>query len=236
MSKSRKKVLKGITAAAVAINVLAVPMVPVFADSSSNGSKVKLRIMETSDLHVNMVNYDYYADKPTDEYGFAKTASLIKAARNEAKNSLLFDNGDLIQGNPLGDYVAKVKPLKEGEVHPVYKAMDLMDYDAGGVGNHEFNYGLDFLKLSEEGANFPIVNANVYKDDGDKDDSNDVNYFTPYTILDKKVTDENGKEQTIKVGVIAFVPPQISQWDKANLEGKVIVKDMVETAKSSFRR
>lgn len=231
MSKSRKKVLKGITAAAVAINVLAVPMVPVFADSSSNGSKVKLRIMETSDLHVNMVNYDYYADKPTDEYGFAKTASLIKAARNEAKNSLLFDNGDLIQGNPLGDYVAKVKPLKEGEVHPVYKAMDLMDYDAGGVGNHEFNYGLDFLKLSEEGANFPIVNANVYKDDGDKDDSNDVNYFTPYTILDKKVTDENGKEQTIKVGVIAFVPPQISQWDKANLEGKVIVKDMVETAK-----
>ncbi|WP_152399473.1 bifunctional 2',3'-cyclic-nucleotide 2'-phosphodiesterase/3'-nucleotidase [Paenibacillus cellulositrophicus] len=230
MSKSRKKVLKGITAAAVAINVLAVPMVPVFADSS-NGSKVKLRIMETSDLHVNMVNYDYYADKPTDEYGFAKTASLIKAARNEAKNSLLFDNGDLIQGNPLGDYVAKVKPLKEGEVHPVYKAMDLMDYDAGGVGNHEFNYGLDFLKLSEEGANFPIVNANVYKDDGDKDDSNDVNYFTPYTILDKKVTDENGKEQTIKVGVIAFVPPQISQWDKANLEGKVIVKDMVETAK-----
>ena len=231
MSKSRKKVLKGITAAAVAINVLAVPMMPVFADSSSNGSKVKLRIMETSDLHVNMVNYDYYADKPTDEYGFAKTASLIKAARNEAKNSLLFDNGDLIQGNPLGDYVAKVKPLKEGEVHPVYKAMDLMDYDAGGVGNHEFNYGLDFLKLSEEGANFPIVNANVYKDDGDKDDSNDVNYFTPYTILDKKVTDENGKEQTIKVGVIAFVPPQISQWDKANLEGKVIVKDMVETAK-----
>ncbi|WP_433618580.1 bifunctional 2',3'-cyclic-nucleotide 2'-phosphodiesterase/3'-nucleotidase [Paenibacillus cellulositrophicus] len=231
MSKSRKKVLKGITAAAVAINVLAVPMVPVFADSSSNGSKVKLRIMETSDLHVNMVNYDYYADKPTDEYGFAKTASLIKAARNEAKNSLLFDNGDLIQGNPLGDYVAKVKPLKKGEVHPVYKAMDLMDYDAGGVGNHEFNYGLDFLKLSEEGANFPIVNANVYKDDGDKDDSNDVNYFTPYTILDKKVTDENGKEQTIKVGVIAFVPPQISQWDKANLEGKVIVKDMVETAK-----
>ncbi|MBJ9989881.1 bifunctional 2',3'-cyclic-nucleotide 2'-phosphodiesterase/3'-nucleotidase [Paenibacillus sp. S28] len=231
MSKSRKKVLKGITAAAVAINVLAVPMVPVFADSSSNGSKVKLRIMETSDLHVNMVNYDYYADKPTDEYGFAKTASLIKAARNEAKNSLLFDNGDLIQGNPLGDYVAKVKPLKEGEVHPVYKAMDLMDYDASGVGNHEFNYGLDFLKLSEEGANFPIVNANVYKDDGDKDDSNDVNYFTPYTILDKKVTDENGKEQTIKVGVIAFVPPQISQWDKANLEGKVIVKDMVETAK-----
>ncbi|WP_136607906.1 bifunctional 2',3'-cyclic-nucleotide 2'-phosphodiesterase/3'-nucleotidase [Paenibacillus dokdonensis] len=229
MSKSRKKVVKSIAAAAVAFNVLALPF-SAYADGST-GSKVKLRLMETSDLHVNMVNYDYYADKPTDEYGFAKTASLINAARKEAKNSLLFDNGDLLQGNPLGDYVAKVNPLKPGETHPVYKAMDLMSYDAGGVGNHEFNYGLDFLKLAEKGANFPIVNANIYKDDGDKDDSNDVNYFTPYTILDKKVIDENGKEQTVKVGVIAFAPPQIMQWDSANLEGKVIAKDIIQTAK-----
>ncbi|GIP28352.1 2',3'-cyclic-nucleotide 2'-phosphodiesterase [Paenibacillus sp. J23TS9] len=229
MSKSRKKVVKSIAAAAVAFNVLALPF-SAYADGSTS-SKVKLRLMETSDLHVNMVNYDYYADKPTDEYGFAKTASLINAARKEAKNSLLFDNGDLLQGNPLGDYVAKVNPLKPGETHPVYKAMDLMSYDAGGVGNHEFNYGLDFLKLAEKGANFPIVNANIYKDDGDKDDSNDVNYFTPYTILDKKVIDENGKEQTVKVGVIAFAPPQIMQWDSANLEGKVIAKDIIQTAK-----
>ncbi|MCJ8011986.1 bifunctional 2',3'-cyclic-nucleotide 2'-phosphodiesterase/3'-nucleotidase [Paenibacillus sp. KQZ6P-2] len=230
MSKSRKKVVKSITAAAVAINVLALPFMA-YADGSTPDSKVKLRLMETSDLHVNMVNYDYYADKPTDQYGLAKTASLINAARKESKNSLLFDNGDLLQGNPLGDYVAKVNPLKPGQTHPVYKAMDLMSYDAGGVGNHEFNYGLDFLNLAEKGANFPIVNANIYKYDGDKDDSNDVNYFTPYTILNKKVIDENGKEQTVKVGVIAFAPPQIMQWDSANLEGKVIAKDMVQTAK-----
>lgn len=230
MSKSRKKVAKTITAAAVAFNVLALPFAA-YADGSTANPKVKLRLMETSDLHVNMVNYDYYADKPTDEYGFAKTASLINAARKEAKNSLLFDNGDLLQGNPLGDYVAKVNPLKPGQIHPVYKAMDLMDYDAGGVGNHEFNYGLDFLKLAEQGADFPIVNANIYKDDGDQDESNDVNYFTPYTILNKKVIDENGQEQTVKVGVIAFAPPQIMQWDSANLVGKVIAKDIIQTAK-----
>ncbi|MDR0269062.1 bifunctional 2',3'-cyclic-nucleotide 2'-phosphodiesterase/3'-nucleotidase [Paenibacillus sp.] len=230
MSKSRKKVAKTITAAAVAINVLAFPFAA-YADGSASSSKVKLRLMETTDLHVNMVNYDYYSDKPTDQYGFAKTASLINAARKEAQNNLLFDNGDLLQGNPLGDYKAKVNPLKSGEIHPVYKAMGLMNYDAGGVGNHEFNYGLDFLKLAEKGANFPIVNANIYKDDGDKDESNDVNYFTPYTILNKKVIDENGQEQTVKVGVIAFAPPQIMQWDSANLVGKVIAKDMVQTAK-----
>lgn len=117
--------------------------------------------METTDLHVNIVNYDYFADKPTDEYGLAKTATLIKQAREEAQNSLLIDNGDLIQGNPLGDYVATVDKLQEGETHPVYKAMNLLDYDAGNFGNHEFNYGLDFLKMAVEGSDFPYVNANI---------------------------------------------------------------------------
>lgn len=229
MFNSHHKTLKVVASAAIAFNVATLSFAPVHAAEDS--SIAKLRIMETTDLHVNIMNYDYYADKETDQYGFAKTASLIKAARNEAKNSLLFDNGDLIQGNPLGDYVAKVDPLKEGEIHPVYKAMNLLDYDAGNLGNHEFNFGLDFLKQSLKGSNFPYVNANLYKADGDKDESNDKNYFTPYQILDKKITDEAGKEHTLKVGVIGFVPPQVSQWDKANLEGKIVAKDIVETAK-----
>lgn len=226
--KKSKKLLSSLTAAFVAFNVLAVFPVPV---SAADAAKVKLRIMETTDIHDNLINYDYYSDKATDQYGLAKTATLIKKAREEAKNSLLFDNGDLIQGNPMGDYVAKIDPLKKGETHPVYKAMNLLNYDAGNIGNHEFNYGLDFLDMTLEGANFPYINANVYVDDGDKDETNDKNYFTPYKILDKKVTDENGKEHTIKVGVIGFVPPQIMQWDSANLEGKVIAKDIIATAK-----
>jgi 2',3'-cyclic-nucleotide 2'-phosphodiesterase/3'-nucleotidase len=67
---------------------------------------MELRILETTDLHMNLLGYDYYQDKPTDEYGLERTATLIKAARAEAKNSLLFDNGDLMQGSPLGDQVA----------------------------------------------------------------------------------------------------------------------------------
>ncbi|WP_053377532.1 bifunctional 2',3'-cyclic-nucleotide 2'-phosphodiesterase/3'-nucleotidase [Paenibacillus sp. FJAT-27812] len=216
-------------AAAISASLVAMPLT-VMAAESSGGSTVSLRIMETSDLHVNVMNYDYFADKPTDEYGLAKTASLIKKAREEAPNSLLFDNGDLIQGNPLGDYVATVDKLQQGETHPVYKAMNLLGYDAGNLGNHEFNYGLEFLENALAGADFPYVNANIYKADGDKDESNDVNLFKPYLILDKEVTDSSGAKHTIKVGVIGFVPPQITQWDKANLEGKVVVKDIVKTA------
>lgn len=226
--RKNMNIFSGLTAAFVALNVLAA--FPASAEAA-DAAKVKLRIMETTDIHVNLVNYDYYSDKETDQYGLAKTATLIKQAREEAPNSLLFDNGDLIQGNPLGDYVAKINPLQEGETHPVYKAMNLLGYDVGNIGNHEFNYGLDFLDMTLEGANFPYVNANVYHYDGDDDDSNDKNYFTPYEILDKKVTDEAGKEHTIKVGVIGFVPPQIMQWDSAHLEGKVIAKGIVETAK-----
>jgi len=225
---SKQKIVGSVLAATLAVSALSFPLTPVSAET---GSTLKLRLLETTDIHVNVVNYDYYQDKGTDEFGLAKTASLIKKAREEVKNSLLFDNGDLIQGNPLGDYVAKIDPLQEGETHPVYKAMNLLDYDAGNIGNHEFNYGLDFLQKSLKGSEFPYVNANVYVDDKDNDPSNDKNYFTPYLILDKTFKDESGKDVSLKVGVIGFVPPQIMNWDKANLEGKVIAKDILETAK-----
>ena len=133
--------------------------------AAAQAAEVKLRILETTDLHMNLLSYDYYQDQATEQYGLARTLSLIKAARAEAPNSLLFDNGDLLQGNPLGDWVARVKPLQEGQVHPAYKVMNTMAYDAANVGNHEFNYGLAFLRRSLAGANFPYVNANVYIDD-----------------------------------------------------------------------
>ncbi|WP_334076889.1 bifunctional 2',3'-cyclic-nucleotide 2'-phosphodiesterase/3'-nucleotidase [Paenibacillus sanfengchensis] len=224
--KSKRILILGILAA----SLTALPFSAAADGGGTTGPTVELRIMETTDLHVNMVNYDYFADKPTDEYGLAKTATLIKQARTEAKNSLLIDNGDLIQGNPLGDYVATVETLKEGETHPVFKAMNLLDYDAGNLGNHEFNYGLDFLERSLEGSDFPYVNANIYIDDKDGDPANDKNTFTPYLILDKEVTDNSGAKHKLKVGIIGFVPPQIMVWDKAKLEGKVVAKDIVETA------
>ena len=143
----------------------------------------------------------------------------------EAPNTLLIDSGDLIQGNPLGDWVARESGFKDGSVHPTHKAMAALKYDAATLGNHEFNYGLDFLAKAMAGARYPIVNANVFQPDGQK------NYFTPYVILDRKLKDDTGAEHPIKIGVIGFVPPQIMQWDRANLLGKVVAQDIVDTAK-----
>lgn len=140
------------------------------------------------------------------------------------KNNVLVDNGDLIQGSPMGDYVAD-KGLKKGEIHPVYKAMNLLKYDVGNLGNHEFNYGLKFLKLAVSGADFPYVNANVV------DLKTGRHLFNPYVIQDKLFVDTDGKKQSVRVGFIGFVPPQIMQWDRKHLEGKVEAKDILKTAK-----
>jgi len=198
---------------------------PVQADSEDERS-AELRLMETTDLHGNIMPYDYY--KNTDEgidYGLAKTATLIHAARDEVDNSMLFDAGDMIQGTPLANYVAKVDPIEEGEVHPQIQAMNSLEYDVGVVGNHEFNYGLDFLDIVINGADYPIVNANVYKADEPEE-----TYFEPYEIVEKEIIDNTGEVSTVNVGVIGFTPPQIMVYDKEHLTGEVITEDIVETA------
>jgi 2',3'-cyclic-nucleotide 2'-phosphodiesterase/3'-nucleotidase len=196
---------------------------------AAGAQTLKLRILETTDVHMNLVDYDYYQDKPTAEYGLVRTYSLVKAARAEAKNNLLFDNGDLLQGGPMGDYVARGKPLQPGQVHPAFKVMNAMRYDAANVGNHEFNYGLPFLRQSLAGAAFPYVNSNIHLDDGNGKPG--ANAFTPYVILERSFTDEAGAEQAMKIGVIGFVPPQVMRWDRLALLGKVVPRDIVESAR-----
>ncbi|USD65567.1 2',3'-cyclic-nucleotide 2'-phosphodiesterase [Vibrio sp. SCSIO 43136] len=190
---------------------------PVFADT------IKLRIIETTDIHTNLMDYDYYKDKPSQKIGLTRAASLVKQARGEVTNSVLVDNGDLLQGSPMGDYMAS-KGIKPGELHPAYKAMNQLDYDVGNIGNHEFNYGLDFLKESINDANFPYISANVF------DAKTGEHYFKPYIIKTHTFKDNDGNDQEVQIGYIGFVPPQIMVWDKKNLEGKVTAADIKETA------
>ncbi|MGL5225690.1 MAG: bifunctional 2',3'-cyclic-nucleotide 2'-phosphodiesterase/3'-nucleotidase [Aeromonas sp.] len=196
------------------------------------------RLIETSDIHSNLLGYDYYQNKPDASLGFSRTAVLIRKARDENANNLLVDNGDLLQGTPLADYVydqhVKQQWLNK-QIHPAIKALNTMDYDVGNLGNHEFNFGLDFLAQALKGADFPYINANVFKADAfSRDGKGTIDWgkqqFTPYVLLDRQVKDANGHPQTIKVGVLGLTPPQISLWDKRNLAGKVVVADMVETA------
>ena len=193
--------------------------------------QVHLRLMETTDLHVHVFPYHYYADKPRDTIGLSRTASIVREIRAEASNSLLVDNGDLIQGNPMGDYIAYERGMKEGDMHPIIQAMNTLGYDAATIGNHEFNYGLDFLMKSMAGADFPVVLSNVAKNQG-AGPRDDETLFKPYVILDREVMDGAGEKHQIKVGLIGFTPPQIMNWDRKHLEGNVQVRDIVATAEA----
>ena len=198
----------------------------------AQAQQLNLRLLQTTDVHMHLLGWDYYQDKPAEEFGLDRTATLIKAARAETKNTLLFDNGDLLQGNPLGDYVAKVKPLQPGQVHPAYKVMNALRYDAANIGNHEFNFGLPFLRQALTGATFPYVNANIVVDGGSSNTPDAArNVFTPYVILERSFTDEAGAVHKLKVGVVGFVPPQVMQWDRQNLQGRVRALDIPATAR-----
>ncbi len=219
-----RRTFLGGTAASAALIMLH----PFAANAAAN--QAHLRIMETTDIHVNIMPYDYYADKPNDTMGLSRTASIIDAIRAEAGNSMLIDNGDLLQGNPMGDYMAYEKGMKAGDLHPIMKAMNVLGYDCGTLGNHEFNYGLEFMFNTMNGANFPVVCANLTKGQLASNPKDDELYFKPYAIVEKMIKDGAGNESTVKVGFIGFVPPQIMVWDAKNLEGKAQTRDIVEAA------
>ena len=165
---------------------------------------------------------------PSDRVGLARVASLVHAARAENSNTLLFDNGDLLEGSPLGTYVATRKQLKPGDPHPAYKAMNVMGYDAATVGNHDFNYGLPFLDRALASAAFPYVCANVYRAGTDEP------YYRPYVILDRDVVDNTGAKRRLRIGVLGVVTPQIVTWARSHLDGQVTTGDMVQAARRAI--
>lgn len=182
-------------------------------------------------MHAHILPYDYDRDTEVAGFGLARTASLITAARAEASNTLLFDAGDFLQGTPLSDAVA-LEACDPDETHPVIDAMNALEYDAVCLGNHEFNFGLDWLRSTLGRARFPIVCANVATETAPDDPVKDRTFRKPYVVIDVAALDNHGITQNIRLGVIGFAPPQITMWDRAHLEGRVTARDIVQTARA----
>jgi 2',3'-cyclic-nucleotide 2'-phosphodiesterase/3'-nucleotidase len=204
--------------------------VPLFTLRSGTG-RAHLRLMQTTDLHMNVFPYDYYADRALDTVGLARTAGLIRQQRTGAANTMLFDSGDFLQGNPLGDYIAQDRGLRQGELHPIIAAMNAVGYDAVTLGNHDFNYGPEFLLKALRGAQFAVVSANVVVRRGDGPLA-DTPFVPPVALLDRVLNCSDGQRRPIRVGVIGLAPPQIVAWDCKALQDHVATRDIVETARA----
>ncbi|GIU49236.1 MULTISPECIES: bifunctional 2',3'-cyclic-nucleotide 2'-phosphodiesterase/3'-nucleotidase [Shewanella] len=223
------------------------------SDDKKDTISIDLRLMETTDIHTNVMPYNYFVSQADNEanlpeWGLARTSLVIAETRKEVANSMLFDNGDLIQGSPMGDYMAALgADHLKGETHPVYKAMNHLEYDAANLGNHEFNYGLEYLDEALKGSEFPYVAANVWKtDDSLEKVSNATDecevritedfydkaegLYDPYVILEREFIADDGQAHTVKVGVIGFTPPDIMGWDASHLVCNVVVSDIKKTA------
>lgn len=185
--------------------------------------------METTDLHGNLMPYDYYNDCPDPGVGLVQVARLVDRARSEAANSALFDNGDYLQGTPLADLIAQGRGLRPGEVHPVIAAMNALGVDAATLGNHEFNYGLAFLERALEGATFPVVSANLVVTPG-ATPLEDRTFVAPHVLLDRLVVDGAGAIHPIRIGVIGFAPPPLLHWEQHQHSHRLHARDIVEVA------
>lgn len=194
-----------------------------------------LRLMETTDLHVHVFPYDYFSDRPVDTVGLARSAALIDRLRDEAANTVLVDNGDVLQGNPMGDFIAFERGLADAEGHPMIRAMNAVRFDAATIGNHDFNYGLEFLLRALAGADFPFVCANAATALG-ATPAEDSTLVPPFVLLDRTLIDGGGARHPIRIGLIGFLPPQIVTWDRRHLEGRVVTRDIVETARAHVPR
>ncbi|MGK3963745.1 5'-nucleotidase C-terminal domain-containing protein [Sorangium sp. So ce118] len=215
------------------------------APATPSGATADFALLETTDLHTNILGFDYFKLVAEPSIGLERTATLVNQARAELPNNLLVDNGDTIQGTVLADYQALVEPIGCGETLAIYKAMNHMGFDVGGIGNHEFNYGLAFLSQVThtpfdvegldlaasagcEGPRFPQVNSNVFSL------KTNETLFSPAVLVEKtiKATAPGGGviESTLKVGFIDFTPPTILSWDKRWLDGKVFTKGVKEVA------
>ncbi|WP_026370616.1 bifunctional metallophosphatase/5'-nucleotidase [Kallotenue papyrolyticum] len=196
---------------AVGLLLLALLLLSSVPVAAAQGETRTLTILGTSDLHGNLLPWDYYTGKPA-EWGLTKVAALIKRERAANPYTLLLDNGDTIQGTPLTFYYNLLEP---GTPHPMAVTMNALGFDSTTLGNHEFNYGLGVLNGWINQLTFPALSANTRRSDGSE-------AYRPYIIKDL---------DGVQVGILGLTTPTIPTWEKpANIAG-LRWDDPVETAK-----
>lgn len=194
-----------------------------------NAIVARLRLMATTDLHSHLIAHDYYADKPDMPLGLTRVATLIKQARAEAQEqgaaTLLFDNGDAFQGAPIGESVLH----GQNQPHPLMTAFRILGYDAMGLGNHDFNYGLSTLERLLRDAPCPALCSNMSA----LEDSLALP-FKSSAIVERKLPNAPDTPP-VRIGILSVLPPQTVIWDAYYLEGRVMVQDMVNAAREVAR-
>jgi len=177
------------------------------AGSLLSADETVITILHTNDTH-SQIDPLPANDKYAGKGGVARRATLVKKLRKQNPNSLLIDAGDVCQGTPYFNFF-------KGEVE--YKVMSAIGYDAGTLGNHEFDNGVDSLAAALKFANFDIVSTN---------------YDVKGTALDKIVKPYVVKTVAgVRVGLFGLGISPVALIDPANFKG-VTYLDPISTAQN----
>lgn len=177
-------------------------------------SAVSLRVLATTDIHMQLSGFDYINDRPGDTSGLAGLASLIQTARDEATaagaSCILLDNGDLLQGSPL-DAEAVRTPVTAS--HPVVACLTHLGYDAIGVGNHDLDHGLTYLRDIAAALPMPVVASNL--------SLRGANPLQASALLEP-VQPHKGIPRPPRIGIVSVLPEATAIWNAEQLRGEAV--------------
>jgi len=195
-----------------------------------NENNWALKILATTDLHMSVCGYDYLSEQRREDIGLTALASIIQRQRAQA-SSILVDNGDSLQSSPQGDFVAARYMADKTTRNPMIEAMNHLEFDAAAVGNHEFDYGIDYLIGITKVANFPFLCANIHPVNKDIH-----NWPKPCTIVKRRLKNENGHTVDVKIGLIGLAPTETVNWNWGHLRGRATATEMVQTARAEAQQ
>ncbi len=166
----------------------------------------KITILHTNDVHSRLEPFPMDGSPNEGLGGIAARASVIKQIRNQEEQVLLLDAGDMFQGTPYFN-------VFKGE--PEIKAMSMLGYDAGTIGNHDFDGGIENLATQLTHANFPILNCNYD--------------FSNTTMNKKTLPFKIFEKGNIRVGVLG-VGIELQGLVPENLSGATIYQEPITKA------
>lgn len=177
---------------------------------AEGASSVTVTVLGSTDLHGRIYPWEYATDTEDIDAGMAKIQTLIKQEKAANPNTILIDAGDTLQDN-MADI------FNNNPVHPMMEGLNYMGYDTWTLGNHEFNFGLDFLNKNIAAFKGKVLAANIYKSDGSR-------FVEPYAIFEKA---------GVRIAVVGLIAPHIPRWEASTPEHfkDLTFTDPVEEAK-----
>jgi 2',3'-cyclic-nucleotide 2'-phosphodiesterase/3'-nucleotidase len=173
---------------------------------------VKLKLIHTTDIHGSYFPYDFILGRPSNG-SLARVSAFVKKERKiYHRNLLLFDNGDILQGQPTSYYY---NYMDTTSIHLCALMMNDMGYDLGNFGNHDIETGLNVFTRWAKECNFPVLCANAVSI------ATGEPYFEPYRIFVR---------DGVKIAVLGMITSAIPSWLSQNIYPGIRFEDMEATA------